>query len=511
MSVESIAKLLKLEANEKGKYPFRIVDSKTDLGIHMIHYDVDTIGETEVNDSTRNLRGSIVLEEKGIIVPSFGYTPTIVTDDLESDILKNGEFQDKDGNKHSLDEFWKSSDKKDILPMFDGTLLRVWRYNGTIYISTHKKIDATNSRWGASEKFVDMFKRYIEGVFTLEDLFKESSDSSGIPVHNFLLVNVDLMIASKLHFDDKKKDGFVVYVNSRNCELPIELPKVSFSEIHKTELSVFKVSSLKTDEEIKEYLHFGFHSELKDIHKHISLGEGLILYNGETMLKIVSSGYNRRAKIVDNDPNILHRVYEILTESQFPKDNKIEDTYLEKFPALPCPTEDQIKSFTGNLLNGFPEDWKTPSDEELTGTVSRESREKRFRNAVVHYAISLPLSHQRHALTSIDELLNDRFKAIQIVCGNYKRFAEMKLGDDIHERDKKVYMRIKEIISESEKYANLRISKGEKLEGKSEAYCLKKFISSNILNLMLKEYGVSIYKIVRVLITDPKKEKMSIE
>jgi hypothetical protein len=503
MSVETIAKLLNFEANEKGKYPFRIVDTKTDLGVHMIHYDVDTIGETEVNDSIRNLRGSIVLEEKGIIVPSFGYTPTIITDSFD----EHGDFEDKDGNKHSLDEFWKSGDRKDILPMFDGTLLRVWKYNGTIYISTHKKIDATNSRWGASEKFVDMFKRYIEGVFDLEDLFKDISDSSDIPVHNFLLVNIDLMIASKLHFENKKKDGFVVYINSKNCELPIELPKVSFSEIRKTDHSVFKVSGLKTNEEIKDYLHFGFHSELKDVHTHISLGEGLILYNGKSMLKVVSSGYNRRAKIVDNDPNILHRVYEILTESQFPRDNKVADTYLERFPALPCPTEEQIKSFTGNLLHGFPEDWKIPSDEELTGTISRESREMRFRNAVVHYTISLPLAHQKNALTSIDELLNDRFKAIQIVCGNYEKYAKGQFGDDIYPRDQKVYERIQEIVNESKKYAKLRVSRGEKLEGKSEIQCLKKFAVDNIRNLMLKEYGASIYKMVRVLVTDPKKEK----
>jgi hypothetical protein len=71
MSVETIAKFLKFEANEKGKYPFRIVDTKTDLGINMIHYDVDTIGETKVNDNVRNLRGSIYIEEKVIIVPTF--------------------------------------------------------------------------------------------------------------------------------------------------------------------------------------------------------------------------------------------------------------------------------------------------------------------------------------------------------------------------------------------------------------------------------------------------------
>jgi hypothetical protein len=63
--------------SKNGKYPFKIVDTKEDLGLYMIHYDVDEIGNTDKDDKSRFLRGTIVSEEKGIIVPSFGYTPTI--------------------------------------------------------------------------------------------------------------------------------------------------------------------------------------------------------------------------------------------------------------------------------------------------------------------------------------------------------------------------------------------------------------------------------------------------
>ena len=135
MNVDSIATLLNINKNEKGEYPFKIVDSKSDLGIYMIHYDVDTINETKVDDIARQLRGVIVSDNKGIIVPSFGYTPTIICDVYPE---KDEVLKDKDSNEYSLSLF----DVKDVFPMFDGTLLRVWKYNGNI--SIFKNISKTS-------------------------------------------------------------------------------------------------------------------------------------------------------------------------------------------------------------------------------------------------------------------------------------------------------------------------------------------------------------------------------
>jgi hypothetical protein len=506
MSIDSIASILKIMKNEKGEYPFKIVDSKSDLGIFMIHYDVDTIGQTPKDSVIREFRGAIVSEEKGVIVPSFGYTPTIITDSFPEldEVMK-----DKDGNEHTLTLFGM----KDVFPMFDGTLLRVWKYNGNIFISTHKKMDASNSRWGTSGKFVELFTKYTENTFKVEDLFPMDSaeNMNDVKVHNFLLVDSDLMIASKIGFGTSENvlnSGFVVYVNSFNCELPVELPKVHYTEVASCEHTVMKVQSLKNKEEYNLYLQKGFFPTQEDIHSNISLGEGLILYNGKSMLKMVSSGYNRRSKIVDNDPNILHRVYEILTESAFPKDGV--DTYLEKFPAIPCPSDSQIEEF-GNgipktLVSSFPEDWNTYSDQELTENNDRETRERRFRNAVVHYAVSLPLCHQKGALTAIVELLRDRFKAVQIVCGDYEKFAKCN-WENVTPRDLKVYERIRTIVTDSKKFAKVRLDKGENVEGKTVSQILRKFTIEGIRNLMFKEYGVSIYKIVRVLVNDPKKKE----
>jgi hypothetical protein len=198
----TIADVLKIPCKDS-KYPFKIVDSKPEKDLYMVHYDVDEINNSPKDSIERKLRGVIVSEEDGIIVPSFGYTPTIVLDDFDIKTVEN--VTEKQGQVHNLKEFNTTK----ILPMFDGTLLRVWKYKNEIHISSHKKIDAVNSRWGTSGKFVELFKKYTEEIFDLEDLFntegvEESLEQeyTSIKIHNFLLVDNDLMISSKLSLDE---------------------------------------------------------------------------------------------------------------------------------------------------------------------------------------------------------------------------------------------------------------------------------------------------------------------
>lgn len=482
-----------------GEYPFKVVDNKSDQGLYMIHYDVDEIGGYPSDSSVRNLRGVIVSDMDGVLVPSFGYTPTIISNKYPTDSKEK--LTDKDGNEYTLEEFGV----KDVFPMLDGTLLRVWKYKDVIHISTHKKMDATNSRWGTSAKFVDLFNNYTEGTFKVEDLFKDSNESANPVIHNFLLVDVDLMISSKLPLVTSVKQGFVVYINSLNCEAPEilkSLPKLHYNEVAKTEKTVFRIMSLKP-EEYDSYLNKGFYSELEDIDNNISLGEGLIIFNGNTMLKMISDSYNRRAKIVDNNPNIMHRVYELLDQAQIPKDGL--DTFLEKFPAVPCPTDEQIESHKDNIISKFPAEWKIPSDQQLTENTGL-AREMRLRIAVTHYAMSLPIFHQKAALTCISELLRDRYNAIQVVTHNYFKFEKKQWGEDVSPRDLKVYERIYKMVIDAKAYANVRIKRGEEIKGITGSQLFNKFVKDNLRNLMLKEYGVSIYKIVRVLVNDPKKK-----
>jgi hypothetical protein len=501
----TIAEILKVEIKD-GKYPFKIVDSKPDQGLYMVHYDVDEINRSPKDSIERNLRGVIISESEGIIVPSFGYAPTIILDDFDIKTLEN--VTENYGQTHNLKEFNTTK----ILPMFDGTLLRVWKYKNEIHISSHKKIDAINSRWGTSGKFVELFKKYTEGTFSLEDLFSstENQDSENLispKIHNFLLVDNDLMISSKLSLDNIT--GFALYINSINCELPTEveskLSSLHYTEIKCTDKTVFKVKSFNKDEvEYQSFITKGFFPNETDTHPKISLGEGLILFNGTNMLKIVSNGYNRRSKLVNNDPNILHRVFELLTDSQYPKEGT--DNFLEKYSIIPIPTDDQIKALSEPILSKFPEDWKVLSEPDVKDNTIKESHENRLRTVITHYALALPLYHQKPAFTAIRELIDDRFKATHIICNNYDRYSKKQYGEDVSPRDLKVYERIHKMVMDAKNYANVRLKRGEKLNGASEGQTFNKFVKDNIRGLMIREYGTSLYKIVRVLVHSSKDE-----
>lgn len=493
--VKTIAKILNIES-ENGTYPFKIVDSKEDQGLYMIHYDVDEIGKTELDSVDRSYRGVIVSDVDGIIVPSFGYTPSIVLDDF--DIKTATEHIDKDGHKHKLEDFGTTK----MFPMFDGTLLRVWKYKDQIHISSHKKIDALNSRWGTSGKFVELFVKYTKDIFGehQEHLFDEENNEK-VQIHNFLLVDVDLMISSKLHLDTNIKTGFVAYINSENCilseEVSLKIPTLHYSEIGATENTVIKVMSFDLHgDEYKSFLTRGFYPEVENIHPQISLGEGIVLFNDKSMIKIVSNGYNRRSKIVNNDPNILHRVYELIDETRFTTEG--EDKYLEKYPVLPCPTDDQIKTMT-SIVSSFPDDWVLPEEADFKKQDTK-GFDLRLRNVVMHYAISLPLYHQKVTLTAIKELVNNRYKAINEITNHYEVFAKKQYPEGLSPRDLKVYERIHKIVIDAKSYANVRMNRGEKLNGATKGQTFNKFVKDNIRNLILREYGVSLYKIVRVLV-----------
>lgn len=97
------------------------------------------------NDSSeelKNCRGLVYREDKPFL-KSFGYTPTYTLDDLP-----------KDFNFENC-RFFES---------YEGTLLRLFYndINERWYLSTHRKLDASNSFWGSQETFGNRFNKIIK-------------------------------------------------------------------------------------------------------------------------------------------------------------------------------------------------------------------------------------------------------------------------------------------------------------------------------------------------------------
>jgi len=462
----------------------KVLDSNDDENLKLIHYDADTISETKPENHLRQVRGMIISND-AVIVPSFGYTPTVITDEFKPDESGNYKLIDKDLHTYNI-----SSDSFKVYPIFDGTLIRVWKKNGKVYASTHKRLDASRSFWGSSGKFLDLFKMYTENYFTLDDLFTDSENV----VHNFLLVDHDLLLCS--HIDLNEKPGFVLYINSLNGSLPgsIKPVKISVYDIASIEDTFISVNSLDTVEEQNKFLQHGFGQS----------PEGLLIQLKDRMIKVVHQKYQRRSEIVNNDANVTHRVYTLYTETMFPKSG--EDTYLEKFPPTACPNDEQLKEFETKdfIEHSDYKNMTVPSESDLTENNSVETRNRRLLNAVMHYANSLPLVHQVYAIRCYNKLIESRSKVISLLIDDYSKYMNELWGSP-SQRDLKVYQRINTMLNEATKFAKTRYTNGERIDTLTERQTIKKFIKQNIKNIVNKEFGENLYKIVRVLITDANK------
>lgn len=124
---EKLINLLELSTSSLSNV--RIFDEKD--GLRLVHY-LDSSDE-----NTNHLRGVVVDSTPKIVCRSFPYTPEFLV------------------SEHELSDETVSQSK--VVPAFEGTVLRVFNHNDEWYISTHKKINGKNSRWGFSPTFGTLF------------------------------------------------------------------------------------------------------------------------------------------------------------------------------------------------------------------------------------------------------------------------------------------------------------------------------------------------------------------
>lgn len=126
---------------------------------HFIHCDEDS------EQYVKECRGIIrLLSDKSIVCKTYPFTPEIEYN--TSNIKETVETTINNGYK--------------FYPSFEGSILRLWCYNNEWYLSTHRKLDANNSRWGSAttfrNRFLDALGRVAEleeQTLTIDDMFNQ--------------------------------------------------------------------------------------------------------------------------------------------------------------------------------------------------------------------------------------------------------------------------------------------------------------------------------------------------
>lgn len=136
------------------------------------------------------IRGTIVdLVDKKIVCPGLGYTPKIR--------VPYG-FNFFNGSK-LVDEFGRQIEiTSDCLftKGVEGPAVSVWKRNGKVYVSTHKKISYTNSKWprgsGRQKTYPEMVADLTDSEFKFDALLDEEDEA----VHNFVICHPDVLFAT---------------------------------------------------------------------------------------------------------------------------------------------------------------------------------------------------------------------------------------------------------------------------------------------------------------------------
>jgi len=416
-NIESIAKILSISPNDKGIYPFKI-SSDVYKDLYLIHYNQNYVSSLPYDSPINQLRGTIVsLNQQKIVCSSFGYIPSIIAE--SSDFLLNKTLIDTNGINYDITKY-------DFYASYDGAMIRVWMYEDELMISTHRQINASKATWGSDENLRTKFLNYFNDTDKLKEMV------NGGKVAYFILIDQDLLMASKFSLQNRK--GLVIFSEIRNedgtkCEdkCYLDLPSVEFCNDKEYEnLNVFGLHSIKVND-INHILQKGFYNFTeKPQNDPLCLGESITLayeLNGmRRLIHIKSPAYARRFELVGNQPFIIKRAFDILKLSQYGKTDV--DLYIDNFPPIPNLTEDYIDMMTSPIIEGpLPENAIVYTEKQLTDRKDYLSYDRRFDNAMMWYAFSLPPKYQITALRCISRVKMIREKVITHVIKNKNEFT----------------------------------------------------------------------------------------
>lgn len=352
----TVATLLNIPLNDN----WDIVD--IDDSLLMIHYS-DDADMAEYG----HIRGIVIdVKLKVIVADSYGYTPTAVTDALWSDKNGNITLKDNDGNTHQF---------KQSGAMFrhglEGVMIRVFKWQGKTYLSSHRRFDLSRSKWGDSLAFKQIYLD-LGGPTTM---FGESEQYSPY-VHFFLAEHTSLLHVTK----NQVNNGFLYYLGYRCMWDSCPTDKCPFKTTH-IDGSIINPSVWHNDprpnagyihsqprpplnmrntlptlkEEINMVtnnltqpciqlgtlsvpqantaLRYGYMVPSADEHIDYRLrtGEFVVLYKKDgTLLRIESKAYNWRARVSNDNPNRSHQWYTLL---KFAKNSNATE-FRKMFPPM---------------------------------------------------------------------------------------------------------------------------------------------------------------------------------
>lgn len=385
------------------------------------------------------MKGIMVdISSNTIVGRSFGYTSMAVPNSIE-------EFYNTEGTVDVMDDLGNLR-KIDLaattfLQGFEGTIIRVGKYQGRKFVSTARTIDLTeNSKWGNCEPFLQLFEKQ-GGNLDEEFLFPDGADTYNY-VYIFMISAKQLYTATKCPVPEESS-GFNVYLGIQVLwkieDPPYAKYKGETDASGKLKPYVGSLSSLyrefDTTPSVIEacmerkflvppvlkgsaaygFLKYGYHNvQLQPLDsitdERLVPGEFLLAnyFNSEGVyetLKIASPGYMWRWNMSGQNPKAEYGLFmqrEVLKLNLKTQQDVVDD-YLPKYPIIDVPKGTQVDKLIESLELQVPFDTLSNTDDY---TIILDPRDRMI-NVWLAYIVSLPPSRQLDGLRAFKEMEED--------------------------------------------------------------------------------------------------------
>ena len=493
------------------------VSDVKDDHLYSVHYRPDA-------DMTvaGHLRGVVVDIDRGIVVcSSFGYTPVAVANSLTVSSGTIGSLIDERvisiADQNSLMHHFPLVDTF-IGRVFEGVVFRVFKYEGKVYFSTHRKISASRSRWGNSLPFIQMYKE--AGGPSAEDLFPEDVDYSPW-CYVFLVVHKDLLVGTR----QQVKQPYVVHLVTNRVQVPTEAGLRVDTNLAKdpstlpgakrTNGEPMVVSGLMDNpclicpgtlsvEEANRHLAHGYYGAVDEslaTDPRQGTGEAVILYHIDRtsqrildIVKVYSVPFNWRVTMRGEDPNVYHRFCSLLDRT-FANINSADDWKRFSTQHILFPRYDKqalIDQYdaAGYLLT-IPEESVDASD--------FAQREQRLTLMWMNFILSLPPHLQETGFGYLDRLDKDRKDLEAWIRGLEAKSFKKEHRKDSSDSDADLPPRVTSLIQQARRESRKKEKSGNNYSRGGKYMSRPGLIGATIQNLLAKEQGPSLYKLIKAM------------
>lgn len=255
---------------------------------------------SEDSELLKQCRG-VILYKDHIIARSFPYTEEFVlTDSTTENITKV--FTNSNFSTYS------------VYDAHEGALIRIFNFEGKWYLSTHRKLDAFNSKWSSQYSFGECFKQALENELTKNETLKNvlPSDETETIVTRFTSI-----------LNPQNQYMFIIRNNKENrivCHPP-ETPTIYHvgtmvgDTLNTDDTSTFLPKPTKhTFNTVDNMLNY---VKTVDCYKM----QGIIVFTDSfgTNYKIMNEKYNEYFMLRNNQPSLKYRYLELRNDKEMVK------------------------------------------------------------------------------------------------------------------------------------------------------------------------------------------------